>query len=261
MTSPENEDPTLATDPWASNGPHSTVRIPVAGSGDTAFIDNDVEPPRNGWRRTRSFFKFGIVAALAAILIVAIGIYAALPHLSNPFKSKTTDRTGPVLLLSIRDLARFEAASGSFQVIVDVQNDRSYIPDFLYSDRSLFIADGTVDAYVDFSNIGAGDVVTTADNKTATITLPAPALEPPTIDPSKSYVYEDNKGIVNHLQDLFSNDANKQQALYKLADQKIAAAATASQLLAIAQNNTRAMLVGFLKALGYTNVTVNFRAS
>jgi hypothetical protein len=259
MSSTENDDPTIAADPWAAGGPHSTVRLPYAGGGESDT--GDVAPRRSGWQRVRRFFTIGIVATVIAIVIVTIGIVAALPHLSNPFKAKTTDRTGPVLLLSIRDLARFEAASGNFQVIVDVQHDETYIPDFLYSERSLFVADGTVDAYVDFANIGAGDVVASADDKTATITLPAPAMEPPTIDPARSYVYSDSKGLVNHLQDLFSDDANKQQALYKLADQKIAQAAADSQLLAVAETNTRSMLIGFLKALGYTNVTVTFRAS
>ncbi len=258
MTSPDDDE--RASDPWASNGPHTTVRIPAGQSGDET---RPLDEPRTsgGWRRAGRALKLAIVAALVAIIVVVIGIVLVLPHLSNPFKAKTTDRSGPVLVLSIRDLARFEAASGNFQVIVDVQNDRSYIPDIIFSERSLFIAAGSVDAYVDFSNIAAGDVVASADGKTATITLPMPQLEPPTIDPAKSYVYEDQKGIINKLQDLFSSDANKQQELYQLADQKIAAAAVSSQLVATAEANTKSMLIGFLKALGFTTITVNFRSA
>ncbi len=257
MTSVDDEE--QPADPWASNGPHSTVRLPATRSA--ADDTETVVPERRGLRRVSRLLRGLIIAAVVAILVVAIGIFAVLPHLGNPFKSQTTDRSGPVLVLSIRDLARFEAASGNFQVIVDVQDDRKYIPDIIFSDRSLFIAAGSVDAYVDFSNIAAGDVVASADGKTATITLPMPQLEPPTIDPSKSYVYSDSKGLINHLQDLFSDDANKQQELYQLADQKIAAAAVASQLSETAQANTKSMLIGFLKALGFTTVTVNFKSA
>jgi hypothetical protein len=255
MTSAGDEEG--PADPWASNGPHSTVRLP-AGQQDGA---TKTVPAADGWRRTRRAFKVLVIAGLTTIIVIVVGIALVLPHLSNPFKAKTTDRSGPVLVLSIRDLARFEAASGNFQVIVDVQNDRSYIPDIIFSERSLFIAAGSVDAYVDFSQIAAGDVVASADGKTATITLPMPQLEPPTIDPANSYVYSDQKGLVNKLQDLFSSDANKQQELYKLADQKISAAALSSQLVETAETNTRSMLIGFLKALGFTTITVNFPAA
>jgi len=43
-----------------------------------------------------------------------------------------------------------------------------------------------------------------------------------------------------------------------MAEQKIQAAAKESGLIERAEKNTRAMLVGMLGSLGFTNVTVNF---
>ena len=147
-------------------------------------------------------------------------------HFSNPFTSQKTDRSQPALLLSIQDLARFEAASGNFQVVVDVQKDKKFIPDIIFSQRSLFVAAGSVDAYVDFSNVGKNDVQASADRKTVTIHLPAPQLdEPARLDVSKSYVYAEQEGLINKIGDLFGGDPNKQQELYQLAEQKIQAAA------------------------------------
>lgn len=209
-------------------------------------------------RMARRIVKFAIVAGVVALLALVIGIAVALPHLSNPFKVRTIDRSQPVLLLSIEDIARFEAATGYFQVVVDVKHDLAYIPDVLFSEHSLFVASGSVNAFVDFSHLGAGAVNTSADNRTATITLPAPQLEAPSLDIAKSYVFSDSKGLVNKVQDMFNGDPNEQRSLYQLADQKITAAAISSHLIETAETNTRTMLEHLLGALGFTTITVNF---
>ena len=85
----------------------------------------------------------------------------------TPFGVQKTDRSQPTLLLSIQDLSRFEAASGNFQEVIDVQKDRAHIPDILFNDRTLFICVGSVDAYVDFGRIGQGDITDSADHTTA----------------------------------------------------------------------------------------------
>jgi hypothetical protein len=48
------------------------------------------------------------------------------------------------------------------------------------------------------------------------------------------------------------------QAVYQLAEQKIGEAATAGGLTQRAKENTRKMLDGMLKALGFTTVTITF---
>jgi hypothetical protein len=213
------------------------------------------------YRLARRTFRLAIVTGLVLLLVVVAGLVFGLTHFSNPFGSKTTDRSGPVLLVSIQDLARFQAASGNFQVVVDITNDHAHIPDFLFSERSLFVADGSVDAYVDFSKIGAANVVTSADRRTATLTLPAPQLAAPAIDPNRSYIYSDSKGLVNKLEGLVTEDPSQENQLYKLAQQKIAAAAVGSQLAQRAETNTTTMLDGLLKSLGFTSVTVKFPAA
>ena len=102
---------------------------------------------------------FWLAGLVALLVVVGLGLKVAglWPHLSNPFASKTTDRSQPTLLLSIQDLSRFEAASGNFQEVIDVQKDHSFIPDIIFNDRTLFVCVGSVDAYVDFSHIGQGD--------------------------------------------------------------------------------------------------------
>jgi hypothetical protein len=146
-------------------------------------------------------------------------------------------------------------------VIVDVQHDRKYIPDFLVNDRILFVASGSVEVYVDFSTIGQGAVKESEDRRTVEISLPAPQLRPVRIDNDRSYVYEESKGVLNHLGDTFKSDPNRLQEVYKLAEDKIGAAAKDANLSKRAEDNTRKMLEQFLGALGYTSITVKFPAS
>jgi hypothetical protein len=143
-------------------------------------------------------------------------------------------------------------------VIVDVQNDKKYIPDFLVNDRTLFVAAGSVEAYVDFGSIGQGAIQESADHKTVQIKLPAPQLNKPSIDHDKSYVFAQQKGVLNHLGDVFNNDPNKLQQLYQLGEQKITDAARDSELAQRAEENTRKMLDGMLRSLGYTSITITF---
>jgi len=205
---------------------------------------------------------FWLVAVIGVIVALVLGTRAIgwWPHLSNPFGAKQTDRSQPVLLKSIQDLSRYVAAEGNFQVVIDLQNDRKYVPDVLLNDRTLFVAAGSVEAYVDFSSIGQGAITDSADHKTVTIKLPAPALGKPNIDHSKSYVFAQQKGLFNIFGDLFNGDPNKQQQLYLLAEQRIADTAKSSELPQRAQDNTRKMLEGMLHALGYTSVTISFAA-
>jgi hypothetical protein len=180
--------------------------------------------------------------------------------LKNPFAQEQTDRSGPALLKSVQDLSQFVAAEGNFQVIVDVQKDRKYIPDFLLNERILFVAAGSVEVYVDFSSIGQGAVKESEDRRTAEINLPAPQLRPVRIDNDHSYVYSQERGLFNRIGDAFSSDPNRLQEVYKLAEQKIGDAAKDAGLQKRAEDNTRKMLQQFLAALGYTSVTVNFPA-
>jgi Protein of unknown function (DUF4230) len=244
---------------------HPTAELPEVETGTGWPDQQETEPQaRRGDDEPRRWGRpsgclFWLAGLVALILVVGLGLKATglLPHFSNPFAEKKTDRSGPTLLLSIQDLARFEAASGNFQEVIDVQKDRAHIPDIIFNDRTLFICVGSVDAYVDFSHIGQGDITDSADHKTVTVKLPAPQLEKPNIDHSKSYVFATQQGAINRIGDLFGGNPNKQQELYVLGEQRIAQAARDSGLADRAATNTRQMLTQMLRSLGYTSITIN----
>jgi hypothetical protein len=220
------------------------------------------EPPRQEPPPPpRRDVPWGLITVGLVILALILGVNwvrGVLPDFHNPFKEQTVDRSGPAVLKSVRDLHAYHAATGNFQQIVDLQKDTP-LPDELLGSRTLYIAYGTVDATVDFGSLGSDAVQVSSDRRGATITLPRPQLSSPRIDPTRSYVYDQNEGALNKIGDLFSANDHNQQELNVLAAQKIQAAAQqGSGLIARARENTRTMLGSLLRALGFTSVNVVF---
>ena len=203
----------------------------------------------------------GIVGAVAAalVLIVVLSAVHLLPHLRNPFAETTTVSTEPVILKSITALSRYEAASGSFEVVVDV-TQHSSLPSFLEGSQTLFVGEGTDIAFVDFSQLKAQAIQVSADRTAVTVSLPMPQLEPAVLDLSQSYVVAVQQGLFNRIGNFFGGNPNSQQQVYIAAQQKIGTAARHSPLLAEAERNTRGMLTGMLSTLGFRRITVNFAA-
>lgn len=235
------------------------------GSGRGGPVDGDEHPvPASspaggaGWRLFRGALL--VLATAGTVLALVLGTQAAgwWPALKNPFTEQRTDRSQPALLTSIRDLSRYVAAEGSFQVVIDLERDRRYVPDWLLSERTLFVAAGTVQAYVDFSVLGQGAVIESADRRRVEVTLPAPALDRPNLDQERSYVFTEERGVINRVGDFFGGDPNRAQQLYVLAEQKMAEAAMASTLAEQARRNTHDMLHTLLRSLGYPDITITF---
>jgi hypothetical protein len=205
----------------------------------------------------------GLVAAVAVIVAGALVLTAVhlLPQLRNPFAESTTVRSQPALLKSITSLSRYQAASGSFQVIVDLSRKTRYLPSFVEGSDTLFVGQGTVAAYDDFSQLGSGDIQVSPGRTAVTVRLPQPQLEPATLNVRRSYVFAQQQGLLNRIGNFFSGNPDSQQQVYLAAQQKIQAAASQSPLRAQAETNTRGMLTSMLHSLGFGRVTVIFGGS
>src|SRR6266851_6377610 len=201
----------------------------------------------------------GLAAAVAAVLagVLVLSAVHLLPQLRNPFGETTSVRSQPVLLKSITALSRYEAASGSFQVVVDL-SQHSLLPSFLQGSDTLFIGQGTDIAFVNFSQLKGKAIQVSANRAAVTVTLPHAQLEPAVLNVRQSYVYAQQQGLLNRIGNFFGGNPNSQQQVYIAAQQRISTAARHSPLLAQAERNTRAMLNGMLSALGFKRITVNF---
>jgi len=197
--------------------------------------------------------------------LAGLGVIAVLLVIGplNPFGTDTKDRSQPVLLKSLQDLSDYHAATANMQVVVDVEQDAKLLPSFIKGERTLFIAAGNVDAAVDFKALAKDPdaVKVSKDRRSVELTLPAPRLLEPQLDPDRSRVYDRDRGVLDRVEDALSDRPGDEQPLYQLAEDKLAAAAAADpKLLQTAERNTRSMLEGLLRGLGFENIKINFKA-
>ncbi|MFF8727210.1 DUF4230 domain-containing protein [Streptomyces sp. NPDC015171] len=213
-------------------------------------------PPRRmpGWAKLLTAFVLVLAVLFAGIRL------AVLPGIKDLFGTETHDRSGPALLKSIQDMSHYEAASGTFQVVVDLEKNAKYLPDAIRGTRTLYVGAGTVDAYVDLGRVGERDVKVDGDRTSATLRLPHAQLGRPALDPDHSYAVSKQRGLLDRLGDLFSDNPNSEQAVQKLAVRHIGDAAKDSGLTARAETNTTAMLQGLLRSLGFKEVHVSYTA-
>jgi hypothetical protein len=247
-----------------------TAPLPVAPADLPAVPEEaplDVEPPqgppvpqtRRPVPRTVWFF------VVVGVLVVAMGLSASFVIRAlgdaNPFKNglvqqQTIDRSGPAVLKAVNDLGKFQAASGYYEVVIDVQHSTAHVPSFISGRRVLFVAAGTVDVAVDLASLGSGAVTVDKNRTSATITLPKPQLAPARLDLNRSYVYSQEEGLIDRLG---GGSAQDMKEVYDLSARRLDEAARQSgELTTRAEANTRSMLQGLVRSLGFTDVTVTF---
>ena len=208
-------------------------------------------------RRRRRVRRRLVAAGIGLAVLVPVGLQVAdwLPE--APGQDVVDSSTTP-LLLALEDLSQYHAATGTFQVVVDREVDTRYVPSGISGERVSFLATGTADAYVDFEGLDAGRVTLSPDGTSATIELPAPRLDEVRIDPAESRVLDRDRGLVERVGDALGDDPVDDTALYALAEDRLAAAAAASDLRERAEDNTRDMLTGLARSLGVDRVEVTF---
>lgn len=199
-----------------------------------------------------------IVAAVAGVVVVL----SLLPGIDlNPFGTETKDRSQPVLLKSLEPLGEYRAATANLQQIVDIERDAKLLPQIIKGERVLLVAAGSADAGVDFRGLDDDDIDVSEDRRSVTLRLPAATLSETRVDLARSRVVDTDRGLLDRLGDAVSDDANEERELLLLAQRKLDAAARANpEILRMAERNTRSMLEGMLRGLGFERISVEFAA-
>ena len=170
----------------------------------TAYRANKWGAPAPRLSRPRRSILGGAARGLAVLVAVLLGwtglhhLGDLLPNWGNPFETEEVDRTGPAVLKALADLHEYRAATGSYQVMIDIEKDAKYLPSFLKGERTLFLAQGSVDAAIDFSGLGP-EAVTVNPDRSVTITLPHAQLTQPVLAIGASHVVDRDRGLLDRL--------------------------------------------------------------
>lgn len=203
-----------------------------------------------------------VVAAVVALAVAAAVIPGVVGDklgdalaAINPFDSNRVDRTGPAVLQAITERAELKAASGYYEVIVDLDDgDGDHLPDFITGDKVIYVGKGDVEATVDLGGLDERRVVVSDDGTAVAITLPAPKMSEPRLDLEASRFAVSDKGLVTKLR-----GSDLEQEAQSEAVRRLRAAANANNTLAdAAKNSARETLTSLLSELAYTSIEINF---
>ncbi len=207
-------------------------------------------------RRATFLVSLVVAAIVGALLITAV--WRVVGAFSNPFATKKVDRTSPALMTALTDLARVEGSSGTFQVVVDIEEDTKNLPASLKGERIIYLAQGSASGTVDLSRLTGRAIVTDEKLKTAKIIVPRAEISNVRIDLTKSKVLSHQRGIIDRIEGAIDDESPMNPDLAMLAEKQLKAAADESELRARAEQNTRLLLTSIATGLGYTSVTVEF---
>jgi hypothetical protein len=198
-----------------------------------------------------------VVAAGAAVVVSGFVIASLL--IPNLFGTTIRERPNSVVLAQLSELAQFQAATGRFQTIVDVEEDANLLPDWLKGEHKVLAAEGDVAAAVDFGALGEDALEISEDGTAVVVHVPPPALQPTHLDRSATRVISRDRGLLDRADDaLTSGNPSSDDELYARAEEKLAEAAGQSDLTRRAEESTRDTLTDLLRAAGFETVTVVF---
>jgi len=179
--------------------------------------------------------------AIIASLIVIAGFYLY-------FSWKTNQVQEAAVIQQIRTLNRWETASYTIEQVIDNGSGGNIFQRFLFGDRILLIAHGTVIGGFDLTSLSNNNIH--ANGKNITILLPAPEILMTSLDESQTRVYDRQKGLL-----VPSNDNLESQARSS-AVTKIRQAACSGGILTTTSDNAKKQLTTMMQALGFTTITV-----
>ncbi len=209
----------------------------------------------------RTRFLIPQIVAVTILTVAGLGVVAVLAGVAIPNPTATTEVAHPhtVTVEQLRDVSTYTAASQHLTSVIDIEEKADYLPEALKGERVVFLAEGDVEATVDFSRLSQSGIETSADGTGVTVHLPAPQLTTPRLDPHKSSVVARDRGLLDRAQDaLSSTGSTSEQKYYERAEQELAETANQTELRDRAETNTRTFVEDLFGAAGYTTVTVVF---
>jgi hypothetical protein len=229
----------------------------TSGPGDT------FEPVRPSGRGRRRALALGAaVLGLALLAPVADRGLDLLPGSGlDPLAPEVVDHSGPALMVALADMGEYHAAKATFQSVVDLERDTPWVPSVISGERTTYLATGSVDGIVDLPGLETGGVTVSPDGKAVTISLPPARLGEVAIDVEGSRVLTRDRGMVDRVGSVFADSPTTERDVMLAAEDKLEAAAAESDLLRRAEENTRQMLTGLARSMGFDQVTVTFDAA
>ena len=214
-----------------------------------------------------------VIVILAVMIVLVIGLVFGLPYMMRQLISNTTEAAiapiaeanaqvktevaqllhptptiipDPVTIIhEVRSLARLESIQYSVEKVITAEIAQGQL-DFLFGDKLLFVAHGTVIAGIDLGKMTTQNLW--LEDGALYVNLPEPEVFVASLNNDQSYVYDRDTGILR------KSDANLETQARQVAEQEILEAALADGILDQADINGEAYMERLFRILGYNEV-------
>ncbi len=186
----------------------------------------------------------GVQQATQPVIELQQGVSTEVARLLHPTPTIIPD---PVTIIhEVQALARLETIQYSVEKVITAETRQGPFG-FLFGDRLLLVAHGSVIAGVDLAEITESDI--SIDEKgMVTLQLPPAEIFIAALDNEKTYVYDREVGFLRR------GDVELESAARLAAEKEILEAALSDGILEQAQVNAQAYLFRLLGSLGFSNV-------
>jgi Protein of unknown function (DUF4230) len=152
----------------------------------------------------------------------------------------------PVTIIhEVQSLARLETIQYTVEKVITAEAGQE-ISAFLFGDRLLFVAHGSVIAGVDLAKMSSNDLE--LKDNSLHVRLPDPEVFVATLDNEKSYVYDRKTGL------LAQGNPDLETKARQAAEAEILKAALNDGILKLARQNAESYLTRLFNTLGYKDV-------
>jgi hypothetical protein len=231
----------------------------------TGGVGTEPDPPVEAPLKTaaRSSFLVAQIVVVTILTVAGLVVVAMLVGVSLPSPFSTSEVAHPheVTVDELQDVSTYTAATQHLTAVIDIEERADHLPPLLKGERVVFVAEGDVEATVDFSQLTESGIDVGADGTSVTVHLPEPQLTDPRLDPSKSSVVARDRGLIDRAEDaLSSTGSGGDQRYYEEAERQLADTADRTELRTRAEANTRAFVEDLFTSAGYEKVIVVFDA-
>lgn len=194
------------------------------------------------------FTTFGAVSDLTnsgveQVRQMADSVSTQVANVLNPTPTIIPD---PITIVhAVRSLARLETIQYSVEKVITAETGQGWLG-FLFGDRILFIAHGTVVAGIDLQKLAPEDLL--IEGGVLYVTLPQAEVFSATLNNEDSYVYDRQLGA------LAKGGENLETDIRRAAEQEILKSALEDGILDQAQVNAEAYLLRLFLSLGFHDV-------
>jgi hypothetical protein len=207
---------------------------------------------------------FAIVSIILIVLFAAAAVYVVttvrqatqpVSQLSQSVGTQVAQLLNPTptilpdpvtIVREVRSLARLETIQYSLEKVITAESGQGPFG-FLFGDRLLLVAHGTVIAGVDLGQLGPNDVWLD-DGGRVYLRLPEPEIFVATLDNETTYVYDRDTGLLSQ------GNIDLEAEARRAAEEEIREAALEDDILDQARVNAESFLFRFLRSLEYQDV-------